>query len=69
MRDLSKALLGQPAIEAMSIVSLVEPVTLQSNSIIQQFPRVFQGLGRLKDSIQLNYTATRSHMLLSHLNV
>ena len=53
VHGLSKPLLGRPAIEAMSIVLLVEPVTLQQNSIIQKFPRVFQGLGRLKDSYSI----------------
>ena len=50
VRGLSKPLLGRPAIEALAIVSLVEPVTVQSNSIIQKFPKLFQGLGKLKDN-------------------
>ncbi len=47
---LRKPLLGRPAIEALGIVSLVEPV-LEGN-IAKQFPKLFQGLGKLED----NYT-------------
>ena len=53
VRGLSKPLLGRPAIEALAMVLLVEPLTLQENCIIQKFPKVFQGLGRLKDSYRI----------------
>lgn len=47
---LRKPLLGRPAIEALGIVSLVEPVL--RDDVAKWFPKLFQGLGRLKD----NYT-------------
>jgi len=47
---LRKPLLGRPAIEALGIVSLVEPVL--RDDVAKRFPKLFQGLGRLKD----NYT-------------
>ena len=40
IRGLSKSLLGRPAIEALTIVTLVEPVTLQSSDIVHQVPKV-----------------------------
>ena len=46
---LGKSLLRHPTIEALAIVTLVELVTLQSNDTIQQFPKVYTGLGRLID--------------------
>ena len=47
---LDKPLLRRPAIEGLKIVTLVGPV--QEGSVVQKFPKLFQGLGRLKD----NYT-------------
>ena len=43
-----KALLGQPAIEALQVVRKLDPIKI--NCIIKQFPELFQGLGRLKDN-------------------
>ena len=51
IRGLHKALLGRPAIEALQIVKQVEPV--QTNTIVKQFPELFQGLGRLKDNYKI----------------
>ena len=44
---LHKPLLGRPAIEALGILTLVKPVV--SSSVIARFPKIFQGLGKLKD--------------------
>ena len=49
VHGLNKQLLGRPTIEALSIVSLVERVTMQSIDIVKQFPKAF-GLGRLQDN-------------------
>ena len=51
IHGLHRALLGQPAIEALQVVQKVEPV--QSSDIVKQFPELFQGLGRLKDSYKI----------------
>ena len=51
IRGLHRALLGRPAIEALQVVQKVEPV--QSSDIVKQFPELFQGLGRLKDSYKI----------------
>ena len=51
VKGLDKPLLGRPAIEGLKIVSLVGPVQAEE-SVVQKFPKLFQGLGRLKD----NYT-------------
>ena len=48
---LRKALLGRPAIEALQVVQKVNPI--QINSIVKQFPELFQGLGRLKDNYKI----------------
>ena len=50
VRGLRKPLLGRPAIEALKVVSRVEPV--RAGSIFERYHTVFQGLGRLED----NYT-------------
>lgn len=54
IRGLCKALLGRPAIEALQVVQQVEPV--QVNSIVKQFPELFQGLGRLKTITKYSYS-------------
>ena len=57
IEDLHKALLGRPVIEALQILSFVEPV--QVNDIFIQFPQLFTGLGKFQDSY--------SETMLSHL--
>ena len=58
IRNLSRALLGKPAIEALKVVALVE--RMEEDEIVKQFPEVFNGLGRLSDSytIKLKEEAT-----------
>ena len=46
IEDLHKALLRRPAIEALQILSFVEPV--QASDIFIQFPQLFTGLGSFK---------------------
>ena len=47
----SQALLGRPAIEALQVVQKVN--LIQINSIVKQFPELFQELGRLKDNYKI----------------
>ena len=51
-------MLGRPALQALRVVALVEPI--QKSDIVNQFPDVFKGLGKLKDNyaIKLNENAT-----------
>ena len=51
VEGLDKPLLRRPAIEGLKIVTPVGPVQAEE-SVVQKFPKLFQGLGRLKD----NYT-------------
>ena len=52
IRGLCKALLGRPAIKALQVVQMVNPI--QISSIVKQFPELFQELGRLHNyTIQL----------------
>ena len=51
VQGLSKPLLGRPVIEALAIVSMVEPIMTLAK-VAEAFPLLFQGLGKLKD----NYT-------------
>lgn len=51
VRNLRRALLDKPAIEALNVVALVE--SIHKESVVKQFPRVFKGLGRLKDSYKI----------------
>ena len=46
-----KALLGRPAIEALQVVQKDQPV--QASNIVKHFPKLFQGLGRLKDNYKI----------------
>ena len=52
IENIHKTLLGHPAIEALQILSFVEPV--QASDIFIQFPQLFTGLGKLQDSYQIN---------------
>ena len=51
VRNLRRALLGKPAIEALNVVALVEPI--QQSDVIKQFPQVFKGLGKLEGSYSI----------------
>ena len=51
VQNLSRALLGRPAIQALNVVVLIEPV--QGDKVVEQFPELFKGLGKLKDSYKI----------------
>ena len=51
VRNLSRALLGRPAIQAFNVAVLIEPV--QGDYVVEQFPELFKGLGKLKDSYKI----------------
>lgn len=51
VRNLSRALLGRPAIQALNVVVLIEPV--QEDKVVEQFPELFKGLEKLKDSYKI----------------
>ena len=57
--DLSKCLLGQPAIHALGMVSNIGGITDVTQKITQQFPMLFEGLGKLEGeyTIQLQDNA------------
>ena len=56
---LEKCLLGQPAIEALKLVQRVGGVSDKSLTLLQVFPKLFQGLGKLNGAytIQLKEDA------------
>ena len=51
IQQLNRALLGLPAIEALQVVSFIEPV--QASEVFTLFPKLFTGLGKLKDNYQI----------------
>ena len=51
VQNLSGALLGRPAIQALNVAVLIEPV--QGDSVVGQFPELFRGLGKLRDSYKI----------------
>ena len=66
VRDLRRPPLGKPALEALNVVALVEPI--QKLDVVSQFPDVFKGLGKLEgdyviklreDAIQYALTTPR----------
>ena len=65
IQGLSRPLLGRPAIKALSIVSVVEPI-MSLDSVTEKFPRHFQGLGKLKDNCD-QVCENRSYLHKIHL--
>ena len=51
VRNLSKALLGRPEIQALNVAVLIEPV--QGGYVVEQFPELFKGLGKLRDDYKI----------------
>ena len=47
IRGLKTSLLGRPAIEALSLVSVVQSVNSPGEEIFKKYPTLFQGLGKL----------------------
>ena len=67
VRNLSRPLLGRPEIQALKVAVLIEPV--QRDSIVEEFPELFKGLGKLKDSYKIKlYTRRRRSDTFHHLN-
>lgn len=60
---LRKPLLGRPAIEALQLVTRIEPI--ETEEIIKKFPTVFQGLGRLKDDYTIKLKSDAQPFALS----
>ena len=50
-RNLSRALLGRPEIQALNVAVLIEPV--QGGYVVEQFPELFKGLGKLRDNYKI----------------
>ncbi|CAM1322183.1 Uncharacterised protein r2_g3063 [Pycnogonum litorale] len=48
VEDLTEALLGKEAIEALNLIKRVNNITATSKGIHERFPRLFKGLGKLK---------------------
>ena len=59
VRNLHKQLLGRPAIEALELAVRVGPIEVGEKSPVEQFPKLFTGLGKLEGdySIQLREDA------------
>ena len=51
IHGLRRALLGKPAIEALRVVTLVEPILKEE--VEKEFQDLFEGLGRLQDNYQI----------------
>ena len=51
VQELNRALLGLPAIEALQVVSYVEPI--QASQVFTMFPNLFNGLGKLEGSYHI----------------
>ena len=47
-KDVHKPLLGQPAIEALGLVQRIRRVSTKKLNPVEQFPSLFQGLGKLQ---------------------
>ena len=48
LENLRKQLLGHPAVEALELTVRIEAVERERRSLIDQFPKLFQGLGKLE---------------------
>ena len=51
IRGLHTPLLGRPAIEALQLLTVLNGI--QTDDIVKEFPRLFTGLGRLKDNYKI----------------
>ena len=63
IRGLHTPLLGKPAIEALQLLTFLNGIKL--DDIIRQFPTLFNGLGRLKDSYKIKLKAGATPYALS----
>ena len=59
VKGLDLALVGLPAIEALSLVTRVNTISTSKENIVSKFPKLFTGLGYLTEeyNIQLNKDA------------
>ena len=59
MKNLDEPLLGGPAIKALKLVEKINAIYIESHQYKKEFPRVFKGVGKLKNlsKIHLNETA------------
>ena len=48
VQGLTTPLLGRPAIDALQLVSMIEPIMVQPHPAVKEFPKLFQGLGKLQ---------------------
>ena len=51
-KEIHKSLLGQPAIEVLGLVQRIRGVRTKQLDPVEQFPNLFQGLGKLQGKIQ-----------------
>ena len=63
IRGLHTPLLGKPAIEALQLLTFLNGIKL--DDIIKQFPTLFTGLRRLKDSYKIKLKAGATPYALS----
>ena len=50
VENLRKQLLGRPAVEVLELAVCIEAVEGERRSPIDQFPKLFQGLGKLEST-------------------
>lgn len=51
VQNLQRALLGRPTIEALRVVTRIEPIS--ETDIVNRFPEVFKGLGKVEGSYEI----------------
>lgn len=65
VNNLTKPLLGLPAIEALDLIHQIDTVTQQDTNYIAEFPSVFSGLGLLNDPYHIELQTRVTLYLLS----
>ena len=52
VKQLTRSLLGCPAIEALALIKRIHAVQMETE-IVKQFPKLFRGLGKLKEDYKI----------------
>ena len=58
MKNLDEPLLGGPAIKALKILGEIDAINNESHQYKKDFPRVFKGLGKLKNVYKIHLDET-----------
>ena len=65
VRDVERALLGRPAIESLQLLKRIDSAARQPRSVQEEFPQLFQGLGKLEEEYEIKLKENATPFALS----